>query len=50
MEVGDLFNDNKPAAEEKALLDRELEEYQSNPGAGSTWKEVEARLRSPSRS
>jgi putative addiction module component (TIGR02574 family) len=36
--------------EEKALLDRELEEYWQNPEAGSSWNEVEARLRQPSRS
>ena len=36
--------------EEKALLDRELEEYRRNPEAGSSWNEVEARLRKPSRS
>jgi putative addiction module component (TIGR02574 family) len=35
--------------EEKALLDRELEEYRQNPQAGSTWNEVEARLRRTSR-
>jgi putative addiction module component (TIGR02574 family) len=35
--------------EEKALLDRELEEYRRNPEAGSSWNEVEARLRKPSR-
>jgi|HubBroStandDraft_5_1064220.scaffolds.fasta_scaffold1814124_1 putative addiction module component (TIGR02574 family) len=33
--------------EEKALLDRELEEYSNNPEAGSTWEEVEARIRKP---
>jgi hypothetical protein len=36
-------------AEDKALLDRELEEYKLNPKAGSTWAEVEARLRKQSR-
>ena len=35
--------------EEKKLLDRELEEYRRNPEAGSSWNEVEARLRKPSR-
>jgi len=35
--------------EEKALLDRELEEYRHNPEAGSTWDEVEGRIRKPSR-
>jgi hypothetical protein len=36
---------SKPTAEEKALLDRELEEYRQNPETSSTWNEVEARLR-----
>ena len=36
--------------EEKALLDRELAEYRQNPEAGSSWNEVEARVRKPSRS
>jgi hypothetical protein len=42
------INDEKPSPEEKALLDHELEEYKKNPEAGSTWNEVEARLRKPS--
>jgi putative addiction module component (TIGR02574 family) len=50
MEERDLLLGSQPTAEEKALLDRELEEYQRNPEAGSTWNEVEARLRKPSRS
>jgi putative addiction module component (TIGR02574 family) len=36
--------------DEKKLLDRELEEYRRNPEAGSSWNEVEARIRKPSRS
>ena len=35
--------------EEKALLDRELEEYRRNPAAGASWPEVEARIRKPAR-
>jgi len=35
--------------EEKALLDLELEEYRRNPADGSSWNEVEARIRRPSR-
>ncbi len=45
MEEYDLLHGSQPTAEEKALLDRELEEYHKNPKAGSTWKEVEAELR-----
>src|SRR5439155_20474154 len=40
----DLINGQGPSPEEKALLDRELEEYSKNPEAGSTWDEVERRL------
>jgi len=35
--------------EEKALLDRELEDFRRNPEAGSSWDEVEARIRKPSK-
>jgi putative addiction module component (TIGR02574 family) len=45
MEERDLLNGSLPTAEEKALLDRELELYHKNPEAGSTWAEVQARLR-----
>ena len=45
LEDQDLLNGDQPVAEEKAMLDRELEEYRKNPEAGSTWPEVEARLR-----
>jgi putative addiction module component (TIGR02574 family) len=41
----DLLNGSEPSTEEKALLDRELEEYRKNPEAGFSWEEVEARLR-----
>jgi hypothetical protein len=50
MEERDLLLGSQPTDEEKTLLDRELEEYRRNPEAGSTWNEVEARLRKPSRS
>ena len=36
---------NNPSPEEKALLDQEREEFRANPDAGSTWNEVESRLR-----
>ena len=41
-EERDLLHGSEPGTEEKAFLDRELEEYRRNPEAGSTWKEVEA--------
>ena len=50
MEENDLLNGGGATAEEKAMLDRELEEYRRSPEAGSSWNEVEARLRKPSRS
>jgi hypothetical protein len=34
-----------PTEEEKALLDRETEEYENNPKIGAPWAKVEARLR-----
>lgn len=37
--------DDAATPEEKALLDCELEEYRKNPEAGSTWEEVEVRIR-----
>ena len=49
MEDQDLLKGGEPTAGEKALLDRELEEFRKNPQAGSTWEEVEARLRKPTR-
>jgi putative addiction module component (TIGR02574 family) len=47
LEEQDLLKGGEPTAAETALLDRELEEYQRNPEASSTWEEVEARLRKP---
>ena len=32
-------------AEEKAMLEKRLAEHEKNPEAGSSWEEVEARLR-----
>lgn len=45
MEESDLLHGSEPSAEEKGLLDRELEDYQKNPDAGSSWEEVKARVR-----
>jgi putative addiction module component (TIGR02574 family) len=45
LEESDLLNGGEPSAEEKALLDRELEDYTPAPGAASPWHEVEARIR-----
>jgi hypothetical protein len=36
LEERDLLNGVEPTPEEKAMLDRELEEYQSNPSAGKS--------------
>jgi putative addiction module component (TIGR02574 family) len=45
LEESDLLQGGEPWAEEKALLDRELEDYTRAPGPGSPWHEVEARIR-----
>jgi hypothetical protein len=50
LEEQDLLKGGEPTTEEKTLLDREWEEFRQNPQAGSTWAEVEARLRKPTRS
>ena len=50
MEEQELLNGARPSAEERELLDRELAEFQRNPEAGSSWEEVEARLRKPTQS
>ena len=48
IEEHDLLAGGQPGTEEKALLDRELEDYRQNPDAGSTWQEVATRLRQSS--
>ena len=50
IEEHDLLAGGQPGAEERALLDKELEDYRRNPDAGSTWQEVETRLRQSSQS
>ncbi len=35
----------KPTEEEKALLDHELEDYARDANAGSSWQEVQSRLK-----
>ena len=39
------MDDGELTSEEKALLDRRLADYEKNPDAGSSWAEVEARIR-----
>jgi putative addiction module component (TIGR02574 family) len=41
----DAVRGGGPSPEERALLDRELQQYQQTPAAGAPWKEVEQRLR-----
>jgi hypothetical protein len=48
MEEEDLLSGQGATAEEKALLDHELEEYRRRPEAGSAWNEVAARIREAS--
>ena len=43
MEEQELLEGREPTGEEKALRDRELEDFQSQLEAGSSWPEVEAR-------
>jgi hypothetical protein len=47
LEENDLLGGVAPSAEEKALLDRELEDYARDPATGASWPEVEARLLAP---
>jgi hypothetical protein len=42
---GWLDDDDPLTAEEKALLDARLAAYEREPDAGSSWEEVEARIR-----
>ena len=37
---------NELTEAEKQILDRELADFERNPAAGSSWAEVEARIRS----
>jgi hypothetical protein len=45
IEEADLLRGAAIDSDEKAMLDREFEEYQTNPKVGTLWKEVEPRLR-----
>jgi hypothetical protein len=49
LEERDLLDGHGPTLEEKALLDRELEDFRQNPEAGSAWDDVEGRLRQSGR-
>lgn len=45
MEERQILGINAPTDDEKSLLDREWEDYQKNPQAGSSWSDVKAKLR-----
>ena len=45
IEEADLLRGAAIESDEKAILDREFEEYQVTPNVGADWKEVEPRLR-----
>jgi putative addiction module component (TIGR02574 family) len=45
LEERQLLGVSAPTTEEKAFLDREMEDYEKNPWVGAPWEEVEARLR-----
>ena len=46
IEERDFLGMTAPTMEEQKILDQEMDDYQKNPHAGSSWAEVEARLRS----
>jgi putative addiction module component (TIGR02574 family) len=44
--IGDqTWTEGELTEQEKAMLETRLAEYERNPDAGSSWEEVEARLR-----
>ena len=46
LDSDDWFDDEDPlTVQEKALLEARLAAYAKDPDAGSTWKEVEGRIR-----
>jgi hypothetical protein len=45
LEERDLLAGRELSAADREMLDREMEDYLVNPDPGSTWDEVEARLR-----
>jgi len=45
LEESHLLGSISPSDYEKAVLDREMEDYEKNLWVGATWEEVEARLR-----
>ncbi|MBI3414887.1 MAG: hypothetical protein HY043_06120 [Verrucomicrobia bacterium] len=49
LEERDQMNGVGPTPAEKALLDGEFEAYRQNPDDGSSWQEVQARLRGRSK-
>jgi putative addiction module component (TIGR02574 family) len=48
MEERDLIG-STATEDEKILLDREWDDYQRHPDAGSTWEDVKGRIRNSSR-
>jgi len=48
LEDQDLVNGLGPSPEEKAILDRELADYQQTSDAGAPWQDVKKRLNSAS--
>ena len=45
IEERDLLKGGGPSAEEKQMLDRELEAFRFGPEARASWAEIEVRLR-----
>jgi hypothetical protein len=46
LEERDLLNGIGPSTDEKALLNREHDEFEKHPEVGAVWSETKARLRS----
>jgi putative addiction module component (TIGR02574 family) len=44
LQDNDLVRGSSVTAEERALLDSELADYERNPNAGRSWEDVERRL------
>jgi putative addiction module component (TIGR02574 family) len=44
LEERHLLGSSGPSDYEKAVLDREMEDFEKNPWVGASWEEVEARL------
>ncbi len=44
LEERHMLGSHAPSDHERAILDKELEDFEKNPWQGSSWEEVKARL------